>query len=650
MFQNISLTVEDRAAIHSDQMALVDRESMISIIGGLCTAMFYAYILSTKVPSNTLYTWLSIISSVYILRWTITRYIYPLKTGPASNSHNWEKVYIIGTAIAGGLWGVGSYYIFPQDNILLEAVIVLTIGGLVAVSSVAYSHSRYIGFAFAVPAITPLSLYFFSKPGNEFFYMGMLISIYLVVMTVSNRMMHITSLKSSKLKYKNNVLYENLKDQVSKIENMSGEMLFQASHDMLTGLINRREFELNLVKSIQHAKIKNINYIVCYIDLDDFKIINDTCGHVAGDAFIQNVAKLIDGSTRESDIVAYIGADEFGLLMPMCNIDKAFEIMNEIRRKIKSFEFLWGDIRLDVSASMGLVEINEKTTTMTEVLKHAEAACYVAKELGKNRVNIYQEDDAEHARLKGDVQGVQAVKKSLLENRFVLYAQEIRSITGDKIKWHGELLVRMLGEDNEIISPDKFIPAAERYNLMTEVDKWVVNEAFNYVKKLEEKYKGSVLCAINLSGQSICDKDFLEFIMTKFTEKNISPLSICFEITETAAISNFIYAEKFLSKLKSMGCRFSLDDFGSGLSSFGYLKRLDVDYLKIDGGFVKGMLEDEKDFSLVKSINQIGKEMGMKTIAEFVENDALHNCLIEMNVDYVQGYGIAKPVPLSSLI
>ncbi len=650
MVHNVSFSIENQAKIHAEQMSLIDKESVVSIIGGLCTAIFYTYVLNDKVPSNILYIWLSIISVVYVLRWIITRYIYPLKNAPESNSYNWEKVYVLGTAIAGACWGVGSYYIFPEDNVLLEAVIVLTIGGLVAAASVAYSPSRYIGFAFAFPAIIPLSVYFFSKPGNEFFYMGMLISIYLVVMAASNRMMHISSSKSIKLKFKNQGLIETLKNKIIKIEDMSGEMSYQASHDMLTGLVNRREFESILEKAAHHVTISKRTYVVCYIDLDDFKIINDTCGHVAGDAFIQSVAKLIDETTRGTDRVARIGSDEFGLLLPMCNIGKACEIADEIRKKIKAFEFLWENKRLDLSASIGLVEINENTTNMCDVLKSADAACYVAKELGKNRISVFKEDDVTHTRHIDDLQGVQAVKKSLSEDRFVLYAQEIRSTSNDEIKWHGELLVRMLGEDDEIIPPGKFIPAAERYNLMTEIDKWVINESFDYVKKLEEKYKGSVLCAINLSGQSVCDKDFFEYILAKFIEKKISPLSICFEITETAAISNFLHAEKLLRELKLMGCRFSLDDFGSGLSSFGYLKRLDVDYLKIDGSFVKTMMDDVKDYALVKSINQIGKEMGMKTIAEFVENEELHNALIELNVDYVQGYGIAKPVPLSSLI
>jgi len=650
MAHNVSLSAENQAAIHVEQMSLIDKESVVSIIGGLCTAMFYTLVLSGKVPSNTLYTWFSIISAVYISRWIITRYLYPLKAETESNSYNWEKVYMVGTAVAGACWGVGSYYIFPQDNELLQAVIVLTIGGMVAVASVAYSPSRYIGFAFAFTSIFPLSVYFFSRPGVELFYMGMLTAIYLMAMSVSGFLMHTSRVKNIKLQLKNEGLTETLNNKITEIEDMSGEVSYLASHDMLTGLANRREFESALEKAVHHVKNSKKPYVVCHLNLDDFEIVNEACGYVAGDAFIQNVARLIDDVTRGTDLVARIGGNDFGVLLPMCSVEKACEIADEIRTKIKDYEFLWENERLDVSASIGLVEINKNTKTSSDVLKAADAACYVAKESGKNRVNIFKEDDVTHARRVDDLQGVQAVKKALLEGRFVLYAQEIRPTANDEKKWHGELLVRMLGEDDKIIPPNKFIPAAERYNLMTEVDKWVINESFNYVKKLEDKYKGSVLCAINLSGQSICDKGFLEYILAKFIEKKVSPMSICFEITETAAISNFLHAEKLLSGLKLMGCHFSLDDFGSGLSSFGYLKKMDVDYLKIDGSFVKTMMDDVKDYAMVKSINQIGKEMGMKTVAEFVENEKLHSQLVELRVDYVQGYGIAKPVPLSSLV
>ena len=644
------MNITDQSYIHAEQMTIIDKESTISLIGGLITAAFYTVVLYGKVSSEVLLSWFVAIAFVYVIRWFITNYVYRLDITIEGNSYRWEKIYIVGTLIAASLWGVGSYFIFPDSNALLDAVIVLTIGGLVAAASVTYASSKYIGLAFSIPALLPISVYFFSHDGNEYFYMGMLILIYMLVIFTSNKVMHQTNMKGIMLGIKNDALITDLKNKMQKIECMSGEMSYQASHDMLTGLINRREFEARLEKAITDVRHNNRNHVFCYMDLDEFKVVNDTCGHVAGDALLQNLAKHLEGEIRNTDTIARLGGDEFGLLLPLCNIDKAREIANNLRKTIKNFQFVWDKKAFDVGVSIGLVEINENMRTLNDILKAADSACYVAKDLGKNRIHIYQDDDIQLTQRLGDMHSAQAVQKSLADDRFVLFAQEIRANHKSEIKWHGEFLIRMLDENDDFISPDKFIPAAERYNLMIDIDKWVVNNAFLYIKKFEEKYDGAVLCAINLSGQSICDHDFLNYIVNKLDESGISPSSVCFEITETAVVSNFFYAEKFLEVLSGMGCSFSLDDFGSGLSSFGYLKRLNVDYLKIDGSFVKSMLDDDKNYALVKSINQVGKEMGMKTIAEFVENEALQNKLVEMNVDFSQGYGIAKPVPLSSLI
>lgn len=636
--------------IHTEQMSIIDKESNVSLIGGLITAFFYTYILIGKVSSEVLLSWFALISGIYVIRWLITNYFYPLDISIKGNSDTWEKFYIVGTFSAGLLWGGGSYFIFPDDNVLLAAVIVLTIGGLVAAASVSYAPSKYMGMAFSFPALLPLSFYFFMKAENEYFYMGVLILIYLLVTFTSNRLMYKANMKGIMLGFKNDVLIEDLKTKMLEVESMSGEMSYQASHDMLTGLINRREFEARLERAITDVRHNKRNHVLCYMDLDEFKVVNDTCGHVAGDALLQNLAKHLEGEIRNTDTIARLGGDEFGLLLPLCNIDKAREIANNLRKTIKDFQFVWDKKAFDVGVSIGLVEINENMRTLNDILKAADSACYVAKDLGKNRIHIYQDDDIQLTQRLGDMHSAQAVQESLVDDRFVLYAQEIRANHESEIKWHGEFLVRMLDENGGIIFPDDFILAAERYNLMIDIDKWVVNKAFSYIKKLEDKYNGAVLCAINLSGQSICDHDFLNYIVNKLDESGVSPSSVCFEITETALVSNFFYAEKLLEILKGMGCSFSLDDFGSGLSSFGYLKRLNVDYLKIDGSFVKSMLDDDKDHALVKSINQIGKEMGMATIAEFVENENLHKELKKMSVDFVQGYGIAKPVPLSTII
>lgn len=644
------LNITEQSYVHAEQMTLIDKESTVTLFGGLITATFYVLVLQNRVPSDILLPWFVAIGLVYIIRWLTVNYFYVLDVSVEGNSYRWEKIYFVGTLIAGLLWGVGSYFVFPENNPLLDSVIVLTVGGLVAAASVTYAPSKYLGLAFSLPALLPLSFYFFSHDGSEYFYMGVIILIYLFVVFTSNKVMNKTNMKGIILGIKNDVLIDELRNKMLKIEDMTGEISYQASHDMLTGLINRREFEARLEKAITDVRRNGRNHVLCYMDLDEFKVVNDSCGHIAGDALLQNLAKHLEGKIRNTDTIARLGGDEFGLLLPLCNIDKAREIANKLRETVKNFQFVWDRKPFDIGVSIGLVEINENMRTLNDILKAADSACYVAKDLGKNRIHIYQDDDIQLTQRLGDMHSAQAVQKSLLEDRFILFAQEIRCNHLGKTKWHGEFLVRMLGDNDEIISPDKFIPAAERYYLMVELDKWVINSAFKYIKQLEDKYDGTILCAINLSGQSICDHDFLNYVVNKFDESGISPGSVCFEITETAIVSNFFHAEKLLDVLKGMGCSFALDDFGSGLSSFGYLKRLTVDYLKIDGSFVKSMLDDEKDYALVKSINQVGQEMGMKTIAEFVENEKLHKALTDMNVDFSQGYGIAYPVPLDSII
>lgn len=640
----------EQSHIHASQMAPIDKESTATMIGGLLVAIFVTYVLYGSTSSEILFTWLAIISFVYISRWLIFRYLYRLDFAVDGNSYSWEKKYLIGTSIAGLLWGGGSYLIFPVNNPLMDAVIVLTVGGLVAAASVTYAPSKFLGLSFSIPALLPLSYYFFEKGGDEFIYMGMLVLIFLMFTSASNRLMYQLNIKGITLGVKNDGLINDLKAKLLKIESMTGEMSYQASHDLLTGLINRPQFEAILDSAIISARHDKVSHALFYMDLDDFKVVNDTCGHVAGDALLQNLAKYLKNQIRDADSLSRFGGDEFGLLLPSCDIEKAVQFAEELRRKVHNYQFAWDEKSFDIKVSIGVVEIDKSFESMTEILQAAHSACYVSKESGKNRVHVFQEDDTQLNRRLGDMNSAQDVQKSLVENRFVLFAQEIRANREDSILWHGEILIRMLGDDDELIFPDSFIPAAERYNLMIDIDKWVVNNAFLAIQKLEAKFGTAVLCSINLSGQSICDEGFLDYVVSKLGEIEISPRSVCFEITETAAISNFFYAEKLLDTLKGMGCSFSLDDFGSGLSSFGYLRRLDVDYLKIDGSFVKSMLTDQKDYAMVKSIHQIGKEMGIKTIAEFVEDEALHKELAKLGVDYVQGYGIGKPAPLVSFL
>jgi diguanylate cyclase (GGDEF)-like protein/PAS domain S-box-containing protein len=432
---------------------------------------------------------------------------------------------------------------------------------------------------------------------------------------------------------------------ITEAHHLSDELSYQASHDALTDLVNRREFERRLERVLINVEEEESEHALLFIDLDQFKVINDTCGHISGDELLHQLANLMEDKIRQRDTLARLGGDEFGVLMEHCNMDQAMRVANVIREAVENYRFVWGDNTFGVGASIGLTPINITSGNITEILKQADAACYAAKESGRNRVHMYHDGDTSLAKRHGEMQWVARINSALEDNRFHLYAQPIMHTANSDVT-HYELLLRMEDEDGAIIPPGAFLPAAERYNLISKLDRWVLDAAFQWLNDVPESREFISFCSINLSGQNLGDEQFRTYVINKLKESNIQPDKVCFEITETAAIANLANAMDFIITLKDMGCLFALDDFGSGVSSFAYLKNLPVDYLKIDGMFVKDIVDDPIDFAMVKSINEIGHVMGKKTIAEFVENEAILNKLREIGVDYAQGYGIGMPVPL----
>lgn len=426
------------------------------------------------------------------------------------------------------------------------------------------------------------------------------------------------------------------------------QLSHQASHDSLTGLANRREFEDCLEDALVSAKRHNVAHALIYLDLDQFKIINDTCGHVAGDELLRQLSIILKNEVREADVLARLGGDEFGVLLERTTLDHAELVAEKIRLAIRNFRYVWQDKIFEIGASIGLTDITAENDDSASLLSTADVACYAAKEMGRNRIHIYTKDDTNLAERQTEMQWVARIKQALDEDRFCLYGQAIVPVENSNSKAdHFEILVRMLDEEGKIVPPGAFIPAAERYNLMSEIDRWVISNAFaNY------NHLGFTRCqcqfSINLSGISL-NNDFLDFIHAQFQKHNISPKVICFEITETTAVANLASAIQFINSLKSIGCRFSLDDFGSGISSFAYLKNLPVDYLKIDGNFVKDMVNDPIDRAMVESITKIGHVMELELIAEYVETKEIVEELRKIGVDFAQGYGIDKPKPLSEL-
>ncbi len=437
---------------------------------------------------------------------------------------------------------------------------------------------------------------------------------------------------------------------VTKARALSAKLTWQALHDPLTGLSNRRSFEANLRKILEFSKTapgKSVSHLL-YLDLDQFKVVNDTCGHDAGDELLKQISRIFRDHLRKSDILARLGGDEFGVLLEGCGKEDCFRIANEIRKAIQDFRFGWKNQSFKIGVSIGISSITGYEAKASEILSAADAACYAAKEKGRNRVHFHELDETGSSVHQQEMQWIAKIQAALDENRFKIYVQKIQKVGGvQRNNDHYEILLRMIGKDGEIIPPGAFLPAAERYGLMASIDRWVVD---NVVIKLAELHRRFGLeqlpiFAINLSGASLADNSLLEHIMTEIASFSIPPEKLCFEVTETAAIGNLSEAVTFLSKIRESGCKIALDDFGSGLSSFAYLKSLPVDYLKIDGHFVKDIVSDPIDRVFVESINQIAHVMELETIAEFVENKQIADLLSSIGVDFIQGYEVHKPCP-----
>ena len=894
-------------ALEVEQVELVYKQLFLSLAGGTMVLLFFSYILREPVPRPLLLSWLGVTLTLYLVRMALVL-VYQRRV-PAERIRRlrfWKLNFYIGTLLTGTAWGIGSVLLMPEDPVY-EAFVVLVIAGLSAATGLAYSAMRYGGMMFIIPAMLPLVFYFAWNFTEVHFTMGMLVFLYMVLVSASSIQMHITTRDTLELSSQKKELIEQLKqsnqqtmklnlslqkqivdrrqaeerfrrlsdasiegvmihnggrildvnrrfiemfgysmeelrnmdvlelvapesrdrvrqrldtprdnvlklfarhkngsvfpievhgkdlplgeatlrvvvihdlsqrlatekalsnekeralvtlesigdgvvttdaegrityinpvaedltgwsmaqangkkladimqlsDQttekpipdpvaecltllekvyitgdttlkgtrssqtysieitvspirdtggsvlgtvlvfhdVTVLQTMAQQMSHQATHDALTGLINRIEFEHRLVDLITDAHKNHHEHAMCYLDLDEFKVVNDTSGHAAGDRLLQEISERLEDCIRESDTLARLGGDEFGVLLANCPIDRALEIAESMREMVKEYRMAWEEHVHDVGVSIGLVPITAESGELSDILREADSACYVAKDRGRNRVHTYEKDDVELARHHGAMRWMQKIQRALEQDNFRLYYQPIRDTAmQNNTGWHAELLLRMVSDQGEIITPEHFLPAADRYHLMVDIDRWVISRALKTLVRLKDCLKPeSFLCAINLSGQSLSDDHILGFLVSEIESCGLDPENLCFEITETSAIANIQYAQRFMSILRGMGCSFALDDFGSGLSSFAYLKRLPIDFLKIDGSFVRNILHDETDYAMVKSIQQIGEVMGIRTIAEFVESESVVQQLQLLGVDFAQGYYLGEPAPLS---
>ena len=446
--------------------------------------------------------------------------------------------------------------------------------------------------------------------------------------------------------YKNRFLYA-----ASNLEKTNKELLHLTFNDPLTNCANRRGFERRLKYLLSSPSVSGQEHALCYIDVDQFKVVNDTCGHIAGDELLRQIAALLENKIRETDLLARLGGDEFGIILSNCDAEYALALAENIRLTIKGNRFIWQKQSLDISVSIGLVPFGKDNATMSEILKNADAACYTAKDSGRNRVHRYEPNDEEVANRHGEMQWLNKITTALDLNQFTLFGQRIHSLNKTNSPLHFEVLLRYLDSDGETVLPMAFIPAAEQYGVIKSIDKWVINRSMRLLGEALDKNENlEVHLSINLSGHSIGDQEILDWIKSQIRQYQIPPEWICFEITETAAIANLSQAVDFIKQLRFLGCKFALDDFGSGLSSFGYLTNLDVDSIKIDGHFIKSIKDNRLSRIIINAINQIGKVLDLQVIAEFAEDKVIIEELKKLNIHFAQGIGIHRPEPLENLL
>jgi diguanylate cyclase (GGDEF)-like protein/PAS domain S-box-containing protein len=433
---------------------------------------------------------------------------------------------------------------------------------------------------------------------------------------------------------------------VTEMRGLTRQMSYQATHDALTGLVNRREFERRLEEAIESGHRGDGQHVLCYLDLDRFKLVNDTSGHLAGDSMLREVAKLLRDAVRDSDTVGRLGGDEFGILLVGCPLEKARQISDDVTRAVGDHRFVWRDKIYNIGASIGLVEISRESGSLEELLVAADTACYVAKKQGSGRVVVYSARDEALARHTGEIQWLQRLQSALKENRFQLYHQVIVPAHGEESGPAMEVLVRLQDETGHALLPAEFMRAAERYRLMGLVDRWVVQTTLAALGRGAIAVPPLRSVAINISGQTLADAQFLEFVVECLDSTGVTPGQVCFEIAESAVIANLDHARRFVGVLHGMGCQFALDDFGSGIGSFSNLKTLPLDYLKIDGSFIRNLARDTVNQAMVTAMIKLARTLNFKVIAEQVEDHASEEAARRMGVDYLQGYAIGRPQPL----
>ncbi len=430
---------------------------------------------------------------------------------------------------------------------------------------------------------------------------------------------------------------------VTELRGLTQRMSYEATHDALTGLINRGEFERRLEQALKGARDENVRHVLCYLDLDRFKAVNDTCGHLAGDNLLRELAGVIRSQVRDSDFVGRIGGDEFGVLLIGCPLEKARQIADDVCRAVRDYRFVWQDRIFTVGISVGLVEVSSDSASIEDLLSAADSACYIAKQQGRGRVHVYSARDEVTARQRGDIHWLRQLQAALREGRFQLHVQPILGITTDAAGPAVEVFLRLTDDEGRLVMPRNFLKAAERYQLMPAIDRWVVQATLTAISQGAIRLADERSCTINLSSQSLAEPAFLEFLVDCLDHLQVPPEKISFETSEGAVMGGLEHARRFIAVLQDLGCGFGLDDFGSGFGSFASLRELSIDYLKIDGAYTHDLRADSLNHQVVSAITRLAKTVGFRVIAEQVEEQGDFEALREVGVDFVQGYFVERP-------
>jgi len=430
---------------------------------------------------------------------------------------------------------------------------------------------------------------------------------------------------------------------------LAAEVHYRTTHDPLTGLSNRADFEARIERALESARERDSRHALLYVDLDQFQLVNEACGHSAGDEFLREASNIIQACIRSRDTLARLGGDEFGIILEHCEMSDAREVAEKIRNKMDECRFTFEGRKFRIGASVGLVPIDASWEDSTKLLKAADTACYAAKEAGRDRVVSYFDVDGSVETRRSEAAWVHLLDQAMAENHFTLYAQLIEPLQVEGQGLRCEILLRLKDRDGNLIQPGEFLPAAERFRIMPRVDKWVVGNVIDFLTKNRELVTKAEMISVNLSGKSIGDRNFQNFVHDRVASTAFDRDKLCFEITESESINNIDSSIEFIEKMRQIGIRFSLDDFGTGVSSFSYLKKLPVDYIKIDGQFVENMTKDPVDYATVRSIQDVAKLLGKQTIAEFVEDSEVEDKLRDLGVDYMQGFLRHRPMPLENV-